>query len=384
MTPTSCLSFVNGQVLTPAGAMTALCAEDGLIAGFDATASDVIDLEGGWLLPGFIDTQVNGGGGVLFNDEPSVDGIAAIGEAHARFGTTGFLPTLISDRPEVIDRAMRAVEAAITAGVPGVLGIHIEGPFIAEARKGIHNAEMFRVLDPETKALLGSLSRGKTLVTLAPETCAPQDIADLRAMGVTIAAGHTDASYETMTAALAAGVTGFTHLYNAMSPLQHRAPGVVGAALDDRDSYCGLILDGYHVHPAAARIALRCKGADHIMLVTDAMPPVGAENDSFRLGDTVITAVNGKCIDSAGTLAGSALDMASAVRSAVRDLGADIADAAIMAATTPAAFMGLSGVTGALQPGLRADLVWLDKGLQVKGVWRAGVRHVADSARRVA
>jgi N-acetylglucosamine-6-phosphate deacetylase len=365
--------FFNGHILTPAGMAQSLCIESGVIAGLDAAPSgETVDLDGGYLLPGFIDTQVNGGGGVLFNDAPTVAAIAAIGEAHAAYGTTGFLPTLISDELSVVDAAMRAVEAAIAQGVPGVLGIHIEGPFLNAERKGIHNADVFRTLDASAKALLKSLKRGRTMVTLAPEMCTMEDIAELAAAGVIVSAGHTNATYDQTKAALAAGVTGFTHLYNAMSPLSHRAPGVVGAALEDTKSYCGLILDGHHVHPAAVRIAMRCKPVDRFMLVTDAMPTVGAAVKTFQLGERTIRVVDGALVGEDGTLAGSDLDMAAAVRFAVEAVGVSVADAVMMAATAPAGFLGLTGITGHLVVGLRADLVWLDKALQVRGVWRAG------------
>jgi N-acetylglucosamine-6-phosphate deacetylase len=367
------IHFSNGLVLTPDGGAQSLTVVDGLITALDApSAGDVINLDGGYLLPGFIDTQVNGGGGVLFNDETTVAGITAIGEAHARYGTTGFLPTLISDELHVVDVAMRAVEAAIEQGVPGVLGIHIEGPFLSVARKGIHNPAMFRTLDADAKVLLKSLKRGKTMVTLAPETCTPEDIAELAQAGIIISAGHTNATYQQTRAALDAGVTGFTHLFNAMSPLHHRAPGVVGAALENQTSFCGLILDGFHVHPAAVRVALRCKSADRFMLVTDAMPTVGSSAQTFKLGEKNIRVEDGALLGEDGTLAGSHLDMAGALRYAVGTVGATLKDAAIMAATAPAAFLGLSEITGSLAVGQRADLVWLDKYLQVRGVWCDG------------
>ncbi len=368
------ITFTNGQILTPEGApeMRSLTIDGGLITETSTTSDEIIDLDGGYLLPGFIDTQVNGGGGALFNDAPDAATIATIGKAHAQYGTTGFLPTLISDKLSVVDAAMRAVEAAIQQGVPGVMGIHIEGPFLNVARKGIHDPAMFRTLDADAKALLKSLSHGKTMVTLAPETCTPEDIAELTEAGVIISAGHTNATYDETVAALKAGVRGFTHLYNAMSPLNHRAPGVVGAALEDRASYCGLILDGHHVHPAAIRIALHCKPVDRFMLVTDAMPTVGADSKTFRLGEKTIRAEGGALLGEDGTLAGSDLDMASAVRYAVETVGVSLAEAALMAATAPAAFLGLSGVTGSLKAGLRADLVWLDKNLQIRGVWCGG------------
>ncbi|MDC7677226.1 N-acetylglucosamine-6-phosphate deacetylase [Asticcacaulis machinosus] len=376
------IHFTNGQILGPDGFIThaGITVEGGLISATgDLKGAEIIDLDGGYLLPGFIDTQVNGGGGVLFNDTPDVATIAAIGDAHAAYGTTGFLPTLISDRIEVIDAAMRAVEQAILEGVPGVLGIHIEGPFISEARKGIHDASLFRTLDPAAKALLKSLKRGKTLVTLAPETCTTEDIAELSAAGVIIAGGHTDATYDVTKAAIAAGVTGFTHLFNAMSPFAHRAPGVVGAILEDQTTYAGLILDGRHVHPAAVRVALKARPKDRFMLVTDAMPTVGATTKTFMLNGQTIHVEDGVCVGPDGTLAGSDLDMATALRYAVTEVGTTVTEAAVMAATSPAAFMKLSHLTGTISAGHKADLVWLDRDLQVRGVWRAGVRHQAKT-----
>jgi N-acetylglucosamine-6-phosphate deacetylase len=330
------------------------------------------DLQGMLLAPGFIDTQVNGGGGVLFNDAPTVTGIAAIGAAHRRFGTTGFLPTLISDDLEVVDRAMRAVEQGIADGLPGLLGIHVEGPFLNPARRGIHDAGKFRALDESAIELLCSLRAGVTLVTLAPE-CASLDV--LRALarrGVILAAGHTDASYEQMRAALAAGVTGFTHLFNAMSPLQSREPGAVGAALEDQQAWTGIIVDGAHVDPATLRIALRCRPRDRFMLVTDGMPGVGTEDGMFELGGRAIRIERGACFAEDGTLAGSNLDMANAVHNAEQMLGLSQAEAIDMASASPAAFLGQADERGAIRVGLAADLVLLDDARRVVRTWIAG------------
>ena len=254
----------------------------------------VYDLKGQLLVPGFIDTQVNGGGGVLFNDDPSVESIAAIGRAHRRFGTTGFLPTLISDDLDVVAKAVRAVQTAIAIGVPGVLGIHIEGPFLNEERKGVHDATKLRGLDEDALGLLTSLNGGRTLVTLAPERTSPQIIRKLADAGVIVSAGHTNATYEEIKDALSQGLTGFTHLFNAMSQLTGREPGAVGAALDDADSWCGIIVDGHHVDPVVLRIALRCKRPDRFMLVTDAMPSVGAPKKSFKLQGRPISVADNK------------------------------------------------------------------------------------------
>lgn len=366
--------LANARIVTPNGVVRgSLSMSDGEIVSVGSlpTGSEAVDLSGGWLLPGFIDTQVNGGGGVLFNDAPTVETIAVIGAAHAPFGTTAFLPTLISDDLAIIEQAMRAVEQAIAAGVPGVLGIHVEGPFINAARKGIHDPTKFRRLDPQTIRLLTSLRAGRTLLTIAPELCSTDDIAALVAGGVVVAAGHTDATFSVMRAALDAGVTGFTHLFNAMSPLTHRAPGTVGAALDDETSYCGIIVDGHHVDPVALRIAIRAKPRNRFMLVSDAMPTVGSDNKSFKLGSREIEVRNGVCVGPDGTLAGSDLDMGTAVANAVSMLGVSVPEASVMAAGAPAAFMHLGG-RGVIEVGSRADLVWLDEDLSVAGVWIGG------------
>ena len=338
-------------------------------------ADEIDDLAGGWLAPGFIDAQVNGGGGVLFNNDTSVEAIAAIGRAHRRFGTTGFLPTLISDDAEVMARAIDATRAAIAAGVPGVLGVHLEGPYIAPARKGTHDAGKFRVPDAAEVAMATSLDNGITLITLAPEQVPLATIRAMAARGAIVVAGHTAASYEQARAGLEAGLRGFTHLYNAMSPLQGREPGAVGAALEDRDSWCGVIVDGVHVHPGSLRVALAAKPRGKLFLVTDAMPMVGADDPAFALYGEVITAVDGVVRNAAGALAGSALDMATAVRNCVRLLGLPLDEAARMASTYPADFLGLDGRCGRIAAGLQADLVLLDESLAVRSTWIAGVRE---------
>jgi len=373
-------ALVNGRVLTEAGVVEgrAVLVENGKIAGVvDAGAvpaeAQVHDMAGGLLVPGYIDTQVNGGGGVLFNDSPTPETIAAIGAAHRTYGTTGFLPTLISDDLSVVDAAMRATEAAIAQGVPGVLGVHIEGPFLNPKRKGIHDADKFRVIDDEALALLSSLKVGKTLVTLAPERTTPDMIQRLADAGVHVAAGHTNALYKTMRQALAHGLTGFTHLFNAMSPLTSREPGAVGAALESQTAWAGLIVDGRHVDPATLRIALRTRPLDRFMLVTDAMPTVGMTDKRFVLQGREIIVRDGVCVDDHGTLAGSDLDMAGAVRNAVSMLDLPLADAVMMASAAPAAFLGLDGQRGRIAPGYAADFCLLDEDLSVRTTWIDGV-----------
>jgi len=375
------LALVNGRVLLPAGLRDDLCVViDGdrirAISSEPATDAELIDLGGRTLLPGFIDTQVNGGGGVLFNDEPSVEAIAAIGRAHRHYGTTGFLPTLISDDLAVVERAIAAVDAAIMAGIPGVLGIHIEGPFLSAARHGIHDPSKLRKFDPRALELLSSAMRGRTLVTLAPEEVDPADIAALTKRGVIVAAGHTDADYETVRQAIDHGLSGFTHIFNAMSPLMNRAPGAVGAALEDDRTIAGIIVDGHHLHPATVRVALRAKGPERLMLVTDAMPSVGATQPNFILQGRVIHEEDGLLRDDQGVLAGSSLDMASAVRNLMIQTGAPLRTAAMMASSVPARFLRLDDDTGAIAAGLRADLVLVDNDLNVVRSWIGGQENI--------
>lgn len=337
----------------------------------------VVDLGGRLLLPGFIDTQVNGGGGVLFNDALTIEGIAAIGLAHLKFGTTGFLPTLISDDLDVVRRAIEAVDAAIAARIPGVLGIHIEGSFLDTRRKGIHDKRRIRVLDADLLPLLSSLRGGRTLVTLAPECASPDLLRRLSDAGVLLAAGHTDATCEQIEVALRHGLRGFTHLFNAMSPLTSRAPGVVGAALLDHQSWCGIIADGHHVDPRTLRIALVAKAHQRFMLVSDAMPCVGTDASSFQLHGRTIHVRDGYCVDEDGTLAGTTLNMGQAIRNAVKILNLSAGDAVRMASEYPADFLGLGTSHGRIAAGYRADFVVADEALPVCEVWQGGARRAS-------
>ncbi|MBB6095953.1 N-acetylglucosamine-6-phosphate deacetylase [Povalibacter uvarum] len=375
-------ALINGRVLQSAGFVEGLAVlvhagkiVDVLPATHErARGAAPHDLHGQLLLPGFIDTQVNGGGGVLFNDNPGIESIRAIGQAHRRFGTTGFLPTLISDDLHVVENAIAGVQAAIDAGVPGVLGIHIEGPFLNVQRKGVHDATKLRELDETAIKLLTSLHGGKTLITLAPEMTTPDIIRKLAGAGMIVSAGHSNGTYADIRAALDNGLSGFTHLFNAMSQLTGREPGVVGAALDDQKSWCGIILDGLHVDPVVLRIALRSKPHDRFMLVTDAMPSVGIDGDEFMLQGRRIVVRDGKCLDEAGTLAGSHLNMAEAIANAARLLDIDLAQAVRMASQYPAAFLGLDNELGKIQRGYRASFVVADDEMNVIETWIDGVR----------
>lgn len=373
-------ALVNGHVLADEGFVDerVVLVEAGRIAAIVPRSDPRVaratqrDLGGASLLPGFVDCQVNGGGGVLFNDDPSVATIRRIGAAHRRFGTTAFLPTLISEDLDVIGAAIEAVRAAIEARVPGLIGVHIEGPFISAARRGTHDAGRIRELDARGVEVLASLGVGRTLVTLAPEMTTPAIIRMLANSGVVICAGHTDGTFAQVTEALRHGVRGVTHLFNAMSPFNHREPGAVGAALHDPDCWCGLIVDGIHVHPAALQVALRAKRPDRFMLVTDAMANVGSSQDSFMLQGKRITVKDGRFVDEEGVLSGSALDMASAVRNCVELVGLPLAQAARMASTYPAEFLGLGGELGRIAPGYRANLVAVDENVNVIDTWIDG------------
>jgi N-acetylglucosamine-6-phosphate deacetylase len=373
-------ALVNGRVLRDAGFVEgeAVLIEGGRIAAVvprddaRARAAAPHDLRGRMLVPGFIDTQVNGGGGVLFNDGPSLAAIRAIGAAHRRFGTTGFLPTLISDDLAVIGRALQAVRDAIDARVPGVLGIHIEGPFLNPARKGVHDPARLRALDAAAIELLCTPTGGRTMVTLAPEMTTPEAIRALAAAGVVVSAGHTNATSAEVRTALGAGLRGFTHLFNAMSQLGSREPGVVGAALDDEASWCGLIVDGQHVDPLTLRLALRCKRHDRFMLVSDAMSNIGNGDADFVLQGRRIRVLEGRLLDEDGTLAGANLTMAGAVANAVKLLGLDAASAARMAGAHPAAFLRLDAELGRIEAGYRASLVAMDDRFAVHETWIDG------------
>ena len=382
-------ALVGARLHTPEGLVPgrALLLADGIIR--DIVADDAVPatargsrLAGGTLAAGFIDLQVNGGGGVMFNDAPTAATIAAIGRAHRAFGTTGFLATFISGARADMARAVAAVREAMDSGEPGVLGIHFEGPYINPARRGAHDARAIRPPAEGDIDLLASLGAGRTLVTLAPECVTPADIAALAARGVIVAAGHSEADADTMDTAMAHGLTGVTHLFNAMGPLGHREPGAAGAALTRDRLACGIIADGVHVHWDVLRLAWRAKPRGTLFLVTDAMAPVGAPDaDAIRIGNETVRTVGGCLRLADGRLAGSLLDMGQAVRNCVMHAGIPLADALAMAAAYPADFLGISESRGRLAPGLCADLVWLDDDLRVRATWIGGARSDTPEAR---
>ncbi|MEK9281588.1 N-acetylglucosamine-6-phosphate deacetylase [Bradyrhizobium sp. ISRA442] len=331
------------------------------------------------LAPGFIDIQVNGGGGVLLNDQPTEVGVQRIVAAHRKHGTTGCLPTLISDRSDVIERLAVAARACPT--IPGVLGFHLEGPALNRSRKGIHPEAEIRVPNGYDLAAIKSFGDcGRSIVTLAPE-CVPASMIDeLIGAGLRIAAGHSDATAAEIGRAVDRGVSGVTHLFNAMSQLSAREPGLVGAALGDDRLFAGIICDGIHVDPASLRVAFRCKGRDRLMLVTDAMPLAGTSERHFMLQGRQITLHDNRLTGPDGTLAGAHLTMIEAVRNAVALIGISLVDALIMASRTPAAFLGLESELGRIVPGYRADLVAFNPNFEVVGTWIGGLGSTGEAS----
>jgi len=330
------------------------------------------DLEGKILAPGLIDIQVNGGGGVMFNNAPTVETICSMAAAHRRFGTTGFLPTLISSDLDTMQQAIGAVGQAIAEGVPGVLGIHLEGPFLNADKRGIHDADKFCSLDEAAFELLTSLKTGRTLVTIAPELTTAEMISRLSKHGVVVFGGHSSASYEQAREALQSGMRGFTHLFNAMSPFTSREPGMVGAALEDQHSWFGIIADGHHVHPASFAVAVAAKRKGGAVLVTDAMATVGSDRKTFKLDGAEIKSADGCCWTESGALAGSDLDMISAVRNAVRFADIDYLEALRMASNYPAQALGLGDQLGFIRPGYKASFIELDDDLNLYRSWIDG------------
>ncbi|WP_293813054.1 N-acetylglucosamine-6-phosphate deacetylase [uncultured Bosea sp.] len=335
-------------------------AEDGIVSAILPTDAKpdcpVEELpEDAVLSPGFIDIQVNGGGGAMLNDSLTVEGIATITAGHARFGTRFLLPTLISASRTDIARAIAAAREAIAQGVPGALGIHIEGPFINPERNGAHPlANMLRPEPSDVDLLTGLGPTGATLVTLAPEIVPPGFIRALVERGIRVCAGHTNATAAEMARAHAEGLSGVTHLFNAMSQLGSREPGVVGAAMSDLGLAAGIIADGHHVAWPSFQAAFRAIGPQRMMLVTDAMATIGSPRDAFELFGETIRVSEGRLVNAEGRLAGAHLDMNTAILNAHRHGGATLTEALAMASTTPATYLGLSGSHGRIAPGRKA------------------------------
>ncbi|SFN51592.1 N-acetylglucosamine-6-phosphate deacetylase [Cohaesibacter marisflavi] len=323
------------------------------------------DLTGLVLAPGFVDAQVNGGGGVMLNADTTLPQLEAMADAHRAYGTTSMLPTLISDAWPAMEHVAHLIELAHRhwgedRSLSAIKGVHFEGPYLNAARKGVHPEEQLRPVDDRAVDLMTHPDLGVRLITVAPEKVGPGFIRECVHQGALVSAGHTAGSYQDMTAAIRAGLRGFTHLFNAMTPMGSREPGVVGAALDDPDTWCGLIADGFHVHPASMRNAIKTKPRGKVMLVTDAMASVGSDEAAFTLHDQTVTVQDGRCQLKDGTLAGSALTMIGAVRNVVELIGLPLSEALRMASRYPASFMRMDTSLGLIAPGFSADLVAFD------------------------
>jgi N-acetylglucosamine-6-phosphate deacetylase len=354
-------------VVVDGGRIAEVIHEEKLASGIERR-----NLNGGLLVPGFIDVQVNGGGGALLNDKPTVDTVRRIAESHRKFGTTGLLPTVITDAPEVLSKAIASVKAARAKNVPGVLGIHIEGPFLDKERKGAHALGFIREMAEMDVAQIANADCGSIMLTLAPNRVPPDLIKSLAEKGVLLSLGHSGASLADVRQALASGARAFTHLFNAMSQMNGREPGMVGAALADPNSFCGLIADGYHVHDAALKVALAAKPVDRMMLVTDAMPTAAGGPEFFELQGRRVHLENGKLVLDDETLAGSNLTMDEAVRYCVERLGVTLENALRMASLNPASFLRRDHDLGRIQPGYFASLVHLSDDLRVLKTWIDG------------
>ena len=358
----------------------ALVVEDGLIADLRPASRLPEDLprrnlRGGLLLPGFVDLQVNGGGGVMLGDAPSVETVRVMADAHARLGATTILPTLITDRPAVARAALEAVVAACEAGVPGIAGLHLEGPHLDPARAGAHDPALIRPMEAGDLAWLCDAAKRLPLlkVTVAPEAVSPSQISTLAQAGVLVALGHSGCRQDAALAATEAGARLVTHLFNAMSQLGSRAPGLVGAALDDGRLSAGLIADGIHVHPVTMRTALAAKRRPgRIYLVSDAMAVAGTQRSGFELGGRKVRRDQMRLTLEDGTLAGADLTLARAIRVMVEEVGLDTAEAISMATQVPGDIIGRGA--GRRDPGRPADLVHLGEDLEFRAAWRRGIR----------
>lgn len=344
----------------------------------DIGDAEVVHLDGGLLCPGFVDLQVNGGGGLLFNDAQTVATLKVIATAHAGLGATSILPTLITDTPERTERAIDAVAHAIADGVDGIIGLHLEGPHLSIPRKGAHDASLIRAMDgADMDRLLAAAERLPMLkTTVAPETVTPDQITILHRAGILISLGHSDAPFATCEAATHAGARCVTHLFNAMSQLTNREPGLVGAALTLGGLSTGLIADGVHVHPATVRAAIAAKqGPGQVFLVSDAMAVAGSDATEFTLnGRRVIRSGNRLTLED-GTLAGADLDLLTAVRN-MEKWGAASADEALaMATSRPAAMCQNGADIGRLGAGAKADFLHIQPDqARCAAIWQSGQR----------
>ncbi|WP_084268448.1 N-acetylglucosamine-6-phosphate deacetylase [Allorhizobium undicola] len=357
----------------------ALVLREGLVEGLAPWSNipedlPVFDAPDALLTPGFVDLQVNGGGGALFNNQPTLKGIRRICETHARYGTTALLPTVITDRPDIMKACMAAGSAALAAGIPGFLGLHLEGPHLSLVRKGTHHPALIREMCPEDLDFyIGSSGNfGKALITIAPENVSESQVTALVNARFVVSLGHTDTSFEIARRYVGAGASMVTHLFNAMSQMGNREPGLVGAALALGEVSCGLIADGFHVDPTSMSIALRAKqGPGRVFLVTDAMSTIGTQNRRFELNGRTVYRREGRLTLADGTLAGADIDMLSCLRFVHRKLDVPLGEALNMASLYPAEALGVTD-RGKLAPGRQGDFLVLSPDLELHSTWIGG------------
>jgi len=359
--------FFNDQVLT---------ITQGVIRAIDQDLTRVDVVAKGLVVPGYIDLQVNGGGGVLFNDAPTLAKLKTMTHAHAMFGTTSMMPTLITDSVEIMKQAADVIAQAIEQKMPGIIGIHFEGPHLSLAKKGTHCGEMIRPIADAEWRIINRKDIGQVMVTLAPETVSNDDITRLVNQGIKVCLGHSNANFQQAQSAVDAGASGFTHLFNAMSPLQGREPGMVGCALLNDSTFSGLIVDGYHVDYASCQLAIKTKPKGRVFLVTDAMPVVGTTLTEFPLYDRTVYLDGGKLSSTTGELAGSSLDMATAVKNTHQHLNIALNESLRMASLYPAQYLYADQILkrGTLTVGMQADMAVLAEDLSVRETWIGGKR----------
>ena len=353
-----------------------LFAEDGVFSALIAVSDLPEDcvhhiLDGGVITPGFVDLQVNGGGGVMFNDIPSLETLKTIAKSHQGLGVAGFLPTLITDTRAKSQAAIDAVIQAIDAGIEGILGLHLEGPHLSIARKGAHDGDLIRRMDEMDLAMLldAAAQLPNLKMTVAPENVTEAQVETLAKAGVLVSLGHTDADFETCQRWMDAGAHCVTHLFNAMSQLGNRAPGLVGAALNTDHVSAGLIADGIHVHPVAMRAALAAKrGPGQVFLVSDAMAVAGSDETEFTLNGRTILRRDGRLTLADGTLAGADLDLAQAIRILVQDVGVGLEQALAMATSIPADLLRDSQGLGRFEMGKKIRPIWLDRAFDLRAL----------------
>jgi N-acetylglucosamine-6-phosphate deacetylase len=350
--------------------------QNGVISSLQKDSAHCDVFLDGLVAPGFVDLQVNGGGSVLFNSNPTLHSLQKIVSTHSMFGTTAMLPTIITDDIQVMRMAADAISAAIKQKTLGIIGIHFEGPHISIAKKGAHSEEFIRPISKAEWTVFERQDIGQILVTLAPELVPIEDIQRLVSLGIIVSIGHSNATYDCANNAINAGARGFTHLFNAMSPISAREAGVTGCALLNDNAQCGLIVDGHHVSVASCKLAIKAKPKGGIFLVTDAMPPVGTQLHEFDFFDRKVTCNNGKLTSSTGELAGSNLNMATAVKNSISLLNVLEDEALRMASLYPFKFLTSARLpilpSALLAPDHKANFVQLNENYNVRSTWING------------